>query len=131
MSRIKEKMETGVKGLSKPKLVIMQTMLGFSLGVIVDIIFQFLYWQLRPHFPESLGEWRYGVPTGFSIYYANPAQTIIPWDDVLMIIITAGMLLFGWFRKRFWFIIGFGAGWYVSGNLGLLDALWKPMMERD
>lgn len=130
MSKIVEKTKSGVKQLQSLegiKRVGVHLMLGFSIGVAVDIILEWFYWIMRPHFPESMGDWRYGVPIGFSIYYRNEAQTIIPWDDVIFYIIGFIALL----SKKFWLVIGYFIGGYISSNEGLYGKIAEPFIPKE
>lgn len=129
MSKIVEKGKTAVKSITEsPKTVVMQLLIGGAIGVLIDLFLEFIMWhglgdliKKQEWMPERL---EVGFP-----FYATHDITSIAWDDVLLLIITIGMLFFGWFRKRFWFIIGFFFGWYGSSSLGLYNALLKPIVE--
>lgn len=129
MSKIVEKTKTGVGQITKsPKTVLMQLAIGGAVGVIIDLILEFIMWHGVSDWINSQEAIPNRLELGWSIF---PNQTWIAWDDVLLLIITLGMLLFGWFRKRFWYIIGFFFGWYGSSFLGLYNALLRPIAETE
>lgn len=129
LSKIVEKGKTALKTATEsPKTVVMQLLIGGAIGVLIDFFMEFLMWS-------GLSKWiseQEAIPDRLEVgfpFYIGHDMTSIAWDDVILLIITLGMLLFGWFRKRFWFIIGFFFGWYGSSCLGLYDALLKPILE--
>jgi len=127
MSKIIEKGKTALKtATGSPITVVKQLAIGGAVGVLVDFFVTWIYTAfLAETVQGTLGD---RLEVGFPFYMGHDV-TSIAWDDVLLIILTLGMLLFGWFRKRFWFIIGFGLGWYGSSCLNLYGALLKPLLE--
>ena len=117
---IKAKAKTAITEATTAKgipLLIRNFLLGLALGFLVDFILEAIVWL------TSEKGWG-GVEVGFSIYYANPSTTKIPYDDVLLIIATIVML----FSKKLWFVFGFFVGWYVGSNTGIYGKL-KPVWE--
>jgi len=113
MSKVIGKVKTGVSGAVKsPARFIVSLGIGFALGVIVDIIMEYI--ALKAYTPLS-GR----LEVGFSIYYGFPEVTSIAYDDLIMILITVLML----FSKKFVTTLGFFLGWYISSNEQLASRL--------
>jgi len=101
-----------MKGIPR---VLIHVAIGFVVGVIADIILEWLV--------VSTSETGWGqLETGFSIYYKDPAMTYIPYDDLILLIVTIIAL----FTKKFWVVIGFFLGWYISSNEGLYGKIVAP-----
>jgi len=113
MSKVIGKVKTGVSSaISSPARFLVSLGIGFAIGVIADIIMEYI--ALKAYTPLS-GR----LEVGFSIYYGFPEVTSIAYDDVIMIIATIAML----FTKRFVTTLGFFLGWYISSNEQLASRL--------
>jgi hypothetical protein len=131
LSKIVGKVKTGVSNIAdKPTTVLMQLGLGVAIGVIIDLLLEFaMYHGIKQWIDDYVGTEDNRLDWGFAFYYNHPELLSIAWDDVILLIITMGMLFFGWFRKRFWSIIGFFLGWYLSSCHGWYQAILKPIFE--
>jgi len=106
------KQATTMKGIPR---VLMHLGIGFVLGVIVDLILQKLAWTFLPEDKPALN-------IGFPFFISHPEMTYLPWDDLLLLVITVVAL----FTKKFWLVIGFFLGWYISSDQNLYGALIAP-----
>lgn len=136
MSAIKTKVKTGIEEVTaKPKLAIVHFVMGFVIGVIVDLILEHLVWSGLNQIwtPKDQGGYGWLPPRleGFTIFPKNvEADTGIAWmawDDVFLLIFSVGMFIFGWFKKGLIYIAGFTMGWYFSSYFGMYNALLKPI----
>lgn len=107
------KIKTGIKSaISNPARFIVSLAIGFGMGVIMDIILEYIAMKVYTPLQNSL-------EIGFPFYYKFPERTSIPYDDVIMI----GATIFLLFIKRFVTTLGFFLGWYISSNEQLASKL--------
>lgn len=112
------KVKTGVKGaIGSPARFLVSLGIGFAIGVIADLIMEYVYRNFLAGVmePQLGSRWEIGFP----FYYAYPELTSIAWDDVILLVITMLML----FSKRFVTTLGFFLGWYVSTNIGFYQQI--------
>jgi len=112
------KVKGGIKGgISSPARFIVSLGIGFALGVILDLIMEYVYRNfLAGTIEGQLGSrWEVGFP-----FYMGHDVTSIAWDDVIMLIITVFML----FSRKFVTTLGFFLGWYLSSCYG-----WYQQIE--
>lgn len=114
------KAKAGITGkygaLNRPARFIISLGIGFALGVIADVIMQYIYRNfIAMHIEPAWGS-RPPIPFW---YYKYPDIKRIAWDDLFMTIITIAML----FTKKFVLTLGFFLGWYISSNEGLAQLL--------
>lgn len=131
ISKTKTKVTAGVKTVTEaPQRAIVHVGLGIGVGAIIDLLLEHLMWS-------GIADWiqsQEAIPNalyGFTIFPANFMEDGTPWmawDDVFLLLVTIGMLILGWFKKGFLFVIGFFVGWYLSSYMGLYNALIKPVL---
>jgi hypothetical protein len=117
------KIKTGIKQVTTmegiPK-ILMHLGIGFAVGVIADWLLEAIVWA------TSSGKGWGRVEVGFPFYGVNPnysTVTSIAYDDVLLM----GITVIALFTKKFWLVIGFFLGWYLSSSFDLYSRIVKPI----
>lgn len=130
IGKVKTKLKEGIGEVKEsPTRAITHVGIGVAIGAIFDLILEHLMWsgvadwiQSQENIPNAL--------YGFTIFPNNidaEGTLWMAWDDVILLIITIGMFIFGWFKKGMLYIIGFTIGWYLASYLGLYSSLLKPI----
>lgn len=134
LSKVKTKLTSSVTDLKSTqglKRVALEFGAGAAIGVIVDLLLQFIMYNLV--FPSI--KWYKCQLWGFNIYPSDAWVTTNPdtgkteghvaYDDILLIVVTVMLLA----TKKLWFVLGFFTGWYSSSYLGLYVTLGLPEPE--
>lgn len=131
IGKAKSKLKTGAKTIMEsPARGAVQVAMGFAIGVIIDLILEALVWNTEDFVnPEESGWGRLEV--GFPFYFNHPTVTSIAYDDLILIFLTVGMFILGWFKKSMLYILGFLIGWYMSSCLGLYSAMVTPFLPEE
>jgi len=124
-TRVKEgvKQLQSIEGLQR---VVVHLGLGVAIGVIVDLILQYIMAAL---IAGGIMTREQQIVKGFTIFPNSfdptTGEAIMAVDDLLLLIITVLLV----FSKKFWMVIGFFIGWYFSSYLGLYTALGLEQID--
>lgn len=137
-SSLKNKAGNLASGGNSWKSRIIAMLFGLAVGVGVDLLLQYIFTMyVYPATDEKLPDGSYAMAAGQHTLFIDNIS-IYPWqnvqghyymyfDDLILLASTVILL----FTKKFWFVIGYFAGWYTSGYMHLYTTLKLPVGIRD